>query len=247
MRFVQTPDKQKKFPAGLCYQIYNFKADCKPFIIYEKGVRMTHLRDFALGPKGLDTPGSCNHWPVGQARCDGRTVQAADRPTHFLGFPVSYPPVHDKDGRSWWNGLYGMTDKTSAQGLLSLARSYAQPAAISVEGKGFVAQGFDPGERAYKINMEKPGQAEPLKITFAASDESPVENLALVIEGWPEGDVALKLNGQAVKRGKTFRYGFRQLVESTRLIVWVACQSTQPVTLELTWQDEDAKTERRKD
>lgn len=237
MRYVETPDKAKKFPADLTYQIYNFKADRKPFIIYEKGVRMTQVRDFALGPKGLDTPGTCNHWPVGQARCDGRTVQAPDRPTHFLGFPVSYPLVHEKDGRCWWNGLYGMTDKTSAQGLLSLARSYAQPAIMTVEGKGFVAQGFDPGERAYKIALEKPGQPVPLKMTFAASAESPVENLALVVEGWPEGNVALKLNGQAVKRGQTFRYGFRQLVDSTRLIVWVQHQSTEPVTLELKRQD----------
>jgi S1-C subfamily serine protease len=130
-----------------------------------------------------------------------------------------------------------MTDKSSAKELLSLARSYAQPAVMTVEGKGFVAQGFDPGERAYKIALEKPGRPVPLKMTFAASAESPVENLALVIEGWPEGDVTLKLNGQEVKRGKAFRYGFRQLVESTRLIVWLQHQSAKPVALELTRQD----------
>ena len=32
--------------------------------------------------RGYERPGACNHWPVGQARCDGRTVQADDRPTH---------------------------------------------------------------------------------------------------------------------------------------------------------------------
>jgi len=233
MRYVETPDKAKKFPEDLTYQIYNFKADRKPFIIYEKGVRMKYVRDFALGPKGLDTAGSCNHWPVGQARCDGRTAQAADRPTHFLGFPVSYPPVHEKDGREGWNGLYGMTDKASPQGLLSLARSYAQPAVMTVETKGFVAQGFYPGERAYKIALEKPGQSEALKVMFGASEESPVENLALVVENWPEGEVTLKLNGKAVKRGTTFRYGFRQLVEGSRLIVWIEHQATEPVTVEL--------------
>jgi len=39
--------------------------------------------------RGCERPGPCNDWPVGQAPCDGRTVQAADRPTHFLGFPIS--------------------------------------------------------------------------------------------------------------------------------------------------------------
>ena len=237
MRFVENPDKEKKFPADLSYQLYNFKADRKPFIIYEKGVRMRYVRDFPLGDKGLDIPGSCNHWPVGQARCDGRTVQAPDRPTHFFGFPISNPPIHEKDGRSWWNGLYGMTDKTSAEALLPLARSYAQPAVMSVEGRGFVGQGFDPGERAYKIVAEEPGQGRALAVKFAGSEESPIENLALVIEGWPESEVALKINGKSVTRGKTFRYGFRHLVDSTRLIVWVEHQSTEPVTLTLTRQD----------
>ena len=233
MRFVTDPDKNKKFPPDLCYQIYNFKADRKPFIIYEKGVRMGYVRDFGMGPKRLDIPGSCNHWPVGQARCDGRTVQAADRPTHFFGFPISSPPIHEKGGRSWWNGLYGMTDKTSAKGLLALARSYAQPAVMSVEGKGFVSQGFDASERAYKIAAKQPSRADTLTVKFAAGEESPIENPALVVEGWPETDVTLKINGREIQRGKKFRYGFRHLVDRTNLIVWVEHQSTEPVTLEL--------------
>lgn len=233
MRFVTNPDKNKKFPPDLSYQIYNFKAERKPFIIYEKGVRMGYVRDFGMGAKRLDIPGSCNHWPVGQARCDGRTVQAADRPTHFFGFPISRPPIHEKDGRSWWNGLYGMTDKTSVKGLLPLARSYAQPAAMRIEGRGFVSQGFDPGERAYKITTQGPNQTNTLTVRLAASQESPIENLALVLKGWPEGDVRLKLNGRKIKRGKTFRYGFRHLVDSTNLIVWLKHQATEPVTLEL--------------
>ena len=36
-------------------------------------------------------PAGCNHWPVGQAACDGRAVQAADRPSHAMGFPISDP------------------------------------------------------------------------------------------------------------------------------------------------------------
>ena len=234
MRFVESPNKDKKFPEDLSYQIYNFKGDRKPFIIYEKGVRMEYVRDFGLGPKRLDTPGSCNHWPVGQARCDGRTVQAADRPTHFFGFPISYPPIHEQGGRSWWNGLYGMTDKRSTQELLALARSYAQPAAMRVEGTGFVSQGFDPSERAYRITAGPSDHAVPLTAKFAASEASPIENLALVVAGWPETQVTLEINGRAVQRGKGFRYGFRHLADSTNLIVWVAHQSTEPVTLKLT-------------
>ena len=72
-----------------------------------------------------------------------------------------------------------------------------------------------------------------MTVKFAASEESPIENLALVVEGWPETDVTLKINSREIKRGKEFRYGFRHLVDSTNLIVWVEHQSTEPVTLEL--------------
>ncbi len=243
MRFVTDPDKNKTFPDDLSYQIYNFKAKRKPFIIYEKGVRMNYVRDFRMDERGLATPGSCNHWPVGQARCDGRSVQAADRPTHFFGFPISNPPVHEKDGRSWWNGLYGMTDKASAEDLLSLARSYAQPAPMQVRGEGCTGHRFDPSERAYKITCNDPEAIGTVTCTFAASTQSPVENLALVIDNWGEARLGLKLNGEKVKRGQAFRYGTRQLVDSTRLIVWIECQSTEPVTVELKRRGQNKKTE----
>ncbi len=112
LSFVPDPEKSdKQFPDDLTIQMYNFTSDFKPFIIFEPGNEMAYVADRRIGPQGLAIPGACNHWPVGQALCDGRTAQAADRPTHFLGFPISTPPVHEKDGRSWWNGLYGMTDK----------------------------------------------------------------------------------------------------------------------------------------
>lgn len=233
MRFVPEPDKDKKFPDDLSYQIYNFKSDRKPFIIYEKGVSMGYVRDFKIDERGLDIPGSCNHWPVGQARCDGRSVQTTDRPTHFFGFPISRPPLHEKDGRTGWNGLYGMTDKTSARGLLPLARSYAQPAQMTIQETGFSTEGFDPGERAYKVKVKQTNRADTLTMKFAASRTSPIENLALVIENWPESDMTLEIDGKRVRRGKDFRYGYRQLVDGTNLIVWVSHKTDKPVTVKL--------------
>ena len=61
-------------------QQFDFRSKNKPSIIFEPGNRMKYLKDRDI--RGLQGPGSCNHWPVGQAVCDGRTSQAADRPTH---------------------------------------------------------------------------------------------------------------------------------------------------------------------
>ena len=81
MEYVENPkESKKKFPEDLLFQMYNFKAENKPFIVFEPGNRMNYVRDFSI--RSYDRAGSCNHWTVGQALCDGRTVQAADRPTH---------------------------------------------------------------------------------------------------------------------------------------------------------------------
>jgi hypothetical protein len=124
LSFLAKPEKQKaNLPPDLTLQIYHFKAQNSPFIIYEPGNQMEHVTD--RNEKELARPGACNHWPVGQLPCDGRTSQAPDQPTHFLGFPISYPPIHTNDTREWWNGLYGMTTKPIGD-LVELARSWSQ-------------------------------------------------------------------------------------------------------------------------
>jgi len=57
---------------------------------------------------------------------------------HFLGFPISYPPVHEAGDRCWWNGLYGMTDK-SIQELVTVARSWAEAPELSIQGRGYTS------------------------------------------------------------------------------------------------------------
>ncbi|MCP4710955.1 MAG: LamG domain-containing protein [Planctomycetes bacterium] len=231
LSFVKNPDAStKKFPDNLTIQMYNFKAQNKPFIIFEPGNRMNYVNDRRLGPRGLDVPGACNHWPVGQMLCDGRTVQAADRPTHFLGFPISSPPVHQKNGRSWWNGLYGMTDK-SIDELTVVARSWSQPPQLNLKSQGFSTQGYDRSERAYQLTCENPNITGVLECEIAASENSPIYNIPMVIKNWGYLDAELEINGQKIKQGPDFRTGHRYLVEGSNLIVWIKFQSTEPVTI----------------
>jgi len=233
LSFVKDPQaSEKKFPDNLTIQMYNFKAQNKPFIIFEPGNRMNYVNDRRLGSRGLDVPGACNHWPVGQMLCDGRTAQAADRPTHFLGFPISSPPVHEKDGRSWWNGLYGMTDKTIDE-LTVVARSWSQAPELKIKSQGFSSQDYDCSERAYQLTCENPNGAGILVCDFAASEDSPIYNIPLVIKNWGSNHAELEINGQKIKQGNNFRLGHRDTVENSNLIVWINLQSTKPVTIVL--------------
>jgi len=232
LTFCKDPDKTKEYPDNLLVQRHNFKSVNKPSIIFETGNRMRYVFDRRIGERGLDVPGSCNHWPVGQAACDGRTVQAADRPTSFLGFPISGPPLHEKDGRSWWNGLYGMTD-LSMQDLVVVARSWNHAPELEVTSEGFESGGYDLGRRCYVVNRKDNADGDLLAVRIMASEDSPVVNPCLVVKGWDRESLILKLNGKAIPRGKDFRTGVHHTLEGSKVIIWLKTRSTEPVSVTL--------------
>jgi len=229
LRFVENPAKKPEgVPEELTIQRYNFRSPHDPVIIYEPGNRMHYVKDRDI--RGYERPGACNHWPVGQARCDGRTVQAADRPTHFLGFPISSPPVHEKDGRSWWNGIYGMTDLPMEK-LVAIARSWNYPPKIEVSD-GFQDQGYDRGQRAFVV--KRVGDLSGgLTWKVAAGEDSPVYNPAWVILDWGPSDASLTIDGEPIVRGPAFRIGHRHGLEGSDLIVWIEHEATEPFEMTL--------------
>ena len=229
LRFVENPAKAPEaVPEELTIQRYNFRSPYDPVIIYEPGNRMHYVKDRDI--RGYQRPGACNHWPVGQALCDGRTVQAADRPTHFLGFPISYPPVHEKDGRSWWNGIYGMTDLPMEQ-LVTLAKSWNYPPQLEVSGD-LEDRGYDRGQRAFVLKRSAPSTGAS-KIRVVASKDSPVYNPALVILDWGVSDASLTINGEEVAASPRVRIGHRHGLEGSDLIVWMEHEATEPFELTL--------------
>ncbi|MCK7540092.1 MAG: hypothetical protein MZV63_58895 [Marinilabiliales bacterium] len=111
-------------------QQYQFKSLNKPFICFEPGNQM-FLRFERLEEYGRAS--GCNHFPVGQARCDGRTTLTSDKPSHCSSFPISDPVIHEKDDREYWAGLYGMTDWTVPQ-VVAFGRSWAYAPELVVNG-----------------------------------------------------------------------------------------------------------------
>ncbi len=229
LRFDENPAKKlENVPEELTIQRYNFRSPYDPVIIYEPGNRMHYVRDRDI--RGYERPGACNHWPVGQARCDGRTVQAADRPTHFLGFPISSPPVHQEGDRTWWNGIYGMTDLPMEK-LVTVARSWNYPPRLELS-EGFEERGYDRGQRAFLVDCTD-GSTRDLTIKVAASEESPVYNPAIVILGWGASGVTLTIDDEETVQGPGFRVGRRHGLEDSDLIVWIEHQAAEPFEMTL--------------
>lgn len=237
LRFVENPAEEKEgLPEDLTWQIYNFKSKTRPFIVFEEGNRMHYLRDRNI--RALSRPGACNHWPVGQAYCDGRTAQAPDRPTHFLGFPISSPPVHEKGDRLWWNGLYGMTE-LSPEEFLTVARSWSQAPRLKLNGTGFTSEDFDRGQRAYLLSRadgmiggsrDASGDGA-LTFELEANEYSPIFNPAFVIGNWGETEPEVWIDGVRMERGKKLRIGERHSLEGIDLILWIDIKSKEPVSI----------------
>lgn len=179
--------------------------------------------------ENLKKPGTCNHWPVCQARSDGRDSQATDRPAHFLGFPISVPPVHRTGDTNWYGSLYGMTDQ-SMEHLVEVARSWNHPADLTVGTGPYRFEKYDRSERAYVLQRSEAGDAD-VHCTLTANEEKPIFNPVLVLRDWGESDAEFKIDGQPAVRGEQFRTGLSRQLDRTDLIVWTQIRSTGRVEL----------------
>lgn len=232
-RYVENPAEETRtgLPEDLTIQMHNLKSAQKPFIVFEPGARMGYLRDLDI--ISLSRPPHHSHWPVAQIPSDGRSNQALDGPGHLLGFPISQPPIREAGDREWWSGLYGMTDEPF-DALVSVARSWSSAPDLRITGSEFGTSGFDRSERAYMLSrLGRAVPGGPLRFELLASSERPVRNVALVIENWGEAGATLHVDGRAVRRGPTYRYGHRQTLTGTDLIVWIELSRDRPVRLAL--------------
>ena len=208
----QPPD----WPENYTVQQFNFRSDSKPFICFEPGNSM-FVRYVALG---------YNHFPVGQARCDGRWIRMFDRPSHISSSPISDPVIHENGNRSYWNGLYGMNRMNMKQ-LIKFGRSWAYPAELSVTGSEFTSRGYDRSQRCYQIDYSEK-KSGPLEISLQGSDDSLVINPAIRVKNWNSDKAKILVNG---KPGNNCSIGFNHELDGTDLVIFVFINETAPVKL----------------
>ncbi len=218
-------------PAGANIQMTNLKAKNKHFIIMEPGGEEIGTFTGGIRKEWSHFPW-WNHWPVAQLANDGRRVTGPDRPSHS-SITSGIRSYTNGEGDSYVGvRLYGMTDKAITS-LVPLARSWIYPAKLRVVGGGFESEGYDKYQRAYVLRCEDKGNPSTLKIRLAANKKSPVQNLALVIKDWGEGDAQVKVNGKVMERGRVLRIGHRHRLEGSDLIVWLEMSSTKAVKIEV--------------
>lgn len=173
-----------------------------------------------------------NHWPTAFEPSNGRYALAADRASHSSLTHMHWSPIATTRDTITKVHLEGLTEGGVAE-LASLARSWERPARLTIETPDYSGGDYDPAQRAWVVERAATA-ATPLAFTLAASSDSPVENVAVVVKGWGDGAASLTLGGQPIPAGKAFRVGHIRRLEATDLVVFVTVRSTSPVKLVLT-------------
>jgi len=231
MLFVEDPNRPPYGPFSwdnakpFTIQQYSFKSRYKPFICFEPGNRM-HLRHNGLS--SYDRARGCNHFPVGQARCDGRTTRTDDRPSHATSFPISDPVIHEEGDRCYWCGLYGMNGMKMEQ-LIGFGRSWAFAPELTVAGSEVVSGGFDRSRRCYQLTSSAES-ARPVEFTLSGSKDSPIVNPAFFVRNWNAEEARIFVNGKKFDDGEI---GILHELDGTDLIVFLWIESETEVRVRI--------------
>ncbi len=223
-KILDNPEPADTYP-NYTIQRYNYKSENKPYICFEPGNVMT-LRN--SGSSRYNSAVGCNHFPVGQARCDGRTTKMADRPSHATSFPISDPVIHNGKTRNYWCAMYGMSDMSMDE-LQAFGRSWAYAPELSLNTKSVRSEGYDRSERTYQLEAIN---GKPSKVDFVlkGTKDSPVINPAFYIRNWNGGEVEVVVNGKKYSR---HTQGIYETIDGKDLVVFLFMNRTDDVNVVL--------------
>ncbi|KAA9036115.1 LamG domain-containing protein [Ginsengibacter hankyongi] len=197
-------------------QQFNFKSENKPYICFEPCNEMW--------VRWID--GGYNHFPVNQARSDGRWAKETDRPTHFMSSPCSDPVIHESGNRLFWMGLYGMNNMNMDE-LISFGRSWAYAPALSLSGNGTISKGYDKTQRCYQLENQN-SKVSSVELTLMGSNDSPIINPAIVVKNWNSNGAKILVNGK--ENGK-YKAGINHQLDGDELVLYIPLKSEVPVKI----------------
>jgi len=214
--FMDPPRKPADWTGKYTVQQFNFKSEMKPYICFEPG------NDMWIRWIG----GGYNHFPVNQARCDGRWAKTSDRPTHFASSPCSDPVIHENGNRLYWIGLYGM-NSMSMNELVSFGRSWAFAPELSLAGNECISKGYDKTQKCYQLENNN-SEAVSIQCTLKGSKDSPVINPVIVVKNWNSNGAKILVNGKVNKSTKT---GINHELDGDDLVIYISLKEEVPVKI----------------
>ena len=209
----------------------NTKSELKPFVIVSpESNPKWDIFNHALRPDICIFPW-WNHWPTAQIPSDGRYAMDSDQASSTSLSHCRWDAYAATDESMTKLMLNGLTP-LAADELIPLTRSWSYPPELLVETLGVMKNlGYEPAERAYRLEMNKGGAKSQLNLTLKGSKDSPVVNPCIVIRNWGNSKPSLKLDGKRVQEGQNYRIGFRNSMEGSDLIIWLQKNSEKEVRI----------------
>ena len=210
----EVPGKPKaEIPEGSNIVLMNIKSDMKPFIISPPGC---NLDAYTGSQKGSHFRWR-DHWPTTLEPTPGRDA-SGKQAAHGSFFHVTNIPVFKRDDKSITKVmLHGMTSGSVGE-LVSLAKSWINPAGLVPLTTDFKYHGYDKAQRAYVLTAG----GKDIRFSLNGSRESPVIDPCFVIKNWKSGNhPILKLNNKISK----YRSGIEKKLEGDNLIIWIDLKS----------------------
>ncbi len=226
------PKKFDQGPKFMPVEMVNTKSRYRPFSIHHServAIPFTFgwMKDYSTFP-------CWNHWPVSQIASDGRNAVAPDKASHSSLTAINgnlQKSERFPDGSVRVRSLIGMTT-SPMKSLLPLARSWNFAPEVNSVSNGFASLGYDAYQRAYLFRKESvTGKA--LEFTVAASEQSPLVKLPVVIRNWGSGPAKIELVGKDPATHEKCRIGRVSSLESDDLVIWIPVESTTPVSVRI--------------
>jgi hypothetical protein len=220
-------------PAGANIHVVNTKSRLKPFYILSPAAHAIFDIYYGELRREVSMFPWWNHWPAAQKASDGRYAMDADYASHSSLSHATWDAYQQTDNSMTKLMLQGLSDQTPGE-LVNLANAWANPARLKINNlAAFSGGGYDPAERAYQISCQAKGQPATLTFSIEASSATPVQNLAIVVKNWGNRPVSALINSKRVLGEKAFRYGFRDTLNGTDLLVWIELKAIKPLAISL--------------
>lgn len=213
-------------PEQCCIQVVNVKSPLRPFIVIppDPGV-VVGLFD----KQGLHSIfRQWDHWPVSQDKNWGREAMDDSKPSHTsLTWWKGWNPVATTGQSKTLVMLHGMTEQRPEQ-LVPLAKSWLQPARISMSGEDVSFDGYDRIQRAYVFTRRNPATSTALTFDIHAGSDTPVCHPVFVIRNWSGDTARVTFKGTAQEMAD-IRQSVEAGPEQNTLVVWVPADFVTPV------------------
>lgn len=210
--------------ANIC--MINLKSRHHPFLIVTPNG--TVINKWQTGKNAPSIFTWYNHWPAARIKSVARRATIPDKISSSSLSNVIWPAYEVTGHNLTKIMLHGMTEKPVSD-LVLLAKSWLNAPNITSLTNGLETQSYDQTQKAYCLKLKSDKIPEPLSFRINASNNSPVVNPVLLVEGWGEIGAELDINGKKISGKNRIRMGHQNNVEDTNLVVWVKVTSVKPL------------------